>query len=132
MTHAAVLLAFYLQALAAWGAPAMPVQFHEGASLTDGVMSASLPGRDVDGAPLCQIWVDDSFWLAPFDEAQQLSVVEHEVGHCLGFIHPDPPVFTSTRCNSVMSCPTIGVTAWDRARYWNREHPQLRLPMLAH
>lgn len=127
----ALILSLVLRAFANWGAPAMPVQLHDGTGVPadGGVASASLPGRDVDGLPLCQVWLYPGFWEAAplLGPAWERGVIDHEVGHCLGFIHPDPPL-----PDSAMSLPAIGVTPWDRARYYNREHPQLRFAMVAH
>ena len=62
----------------------------------------------------CAIAITPAYWGEPFTPWRELTIA-HELGHCLGFDHPDPP-----DPNSIMSHLAGGVTDSDRARLRER------------
>lgn len=99
-------------ALAAWGVLAPPVIDVEWFSNEIGAGIYAQTGYQ-PASNYCLIGVSSTHWneLTP---DQQLYVIEHEVGHCLGLDH-----YGSCNYNvSVMGCATgTPVTDYDRLRY---------------
>jgi hypothetical protein len=90
-----------------WGvtvAPAITVEFSVGDMGVGGQANVYAPGK-------CMIGLDGPRW-ERLNETERMSLMLHEVGHCLGLGH-----YGSCNANlSIMGCPSLGrVTDYDRA-----------------